>query len=407
MAGRMLSRGLARGVALGSLLLLSACVRLVPEGTPPRTALPATPEAPVVESASFAGVTPGPGIGALGISALDAGNALSSFRESCPQLTKRTDASGLTSSADWQPACEAALRWPVGRATEFFQGYFETARVGDGSAFATGYFEPEIMGCRTRRPGCETPVYAMPPELVRAWPADMPESERTGRPPLGRYDASGNFVQYYERAEIEQGALAGRGLEIAYAADPVELFFLQIQGSGRLRTPEGEVIRIGYAGQNGREYVGIGSVMRERGLLGDGPGQYAGSMQGIMQYLRENPVEGADLMRLNKSWIFFRELTGDGPLGALGVPVRRESSVAADPKFVPLGAPVWLDLDRNEADGLWIAQDTGGAIKGANRFDTFWGAGEDARTIAGGMSGRGNALILLPKGTVARLNRAR
>ena len=194
MAGRMLSRGLARGVALGSLLLLSACVRLVPEGTPPRTALPATPETPVVESASFAGVTPGPSIGALGISALDAGNALGSFRESCPQLTKRTDASGLTSSGDWQPACEAALRWPVGRATEFFQGYFETARVGDGSAFATGYFEPEIMGCRTRRPGCETPVYGMPPELVRAWPADMPESERTGRPPLGRYDASGNFV---------------------------------------------------------------------------------------------------------------------------------------------------------------------------------------------------------------------
>ena len=403
MAGRMLSKGLA----LGSLLLLSACVRLVPEGTPPPTAIPATPEAPAVESASFAGVSRGPSVAALGISVGDAGAALSSFIESCPQLTKRTDASGLTSGADWQPACEAALGWPVGRANEFFQGYFETARVGDGSAFATGYFEPEIMGCRKRRPGCETPVYAMPPELVRAWPDDMPESERTGRPPLGRYDASGNFIQYYERAEIEQGALAGRGLEIAYAVDPVEFFFLQIQGSGRLRTPEGEVIRIGYAGQNGREYVGIGRVMRERGLLGDGPGQYAGSMQGIMQYLRENPEEGADLMRLNKSWIFFRELTGDGPLGALGVPVRRESSVAADPKFVPLGAPVWLDLDRNEADGLWIAQDTGGAIKGANRFDTFWGAGEDARTIAGGMSGRGNAFILLPKGTVERLNRAR
>ena len=146
--------------------------------------------------------------------------------------------------------------------------------------------------------------------------------------------------------------------------------------------------------------------MRERGLLGDGPGQYPGSMQGIMGYIRENPREGRDLMRLNKSWIFFRELRGDGPLGALGVPVRREASVAADPAFVPLGAPVWLELDRREANGLWIAQDTGGAIKGANRFDTFWGAGEDARRIAGGMSARGQALLLLPKGTVARLNSA-
>jgi len=169
------------------------------------------------------------------------------------------------------------------------------------------------------------------------------------------------------------------------------------------------VIRIGYAGQNGREYVGIGRVMRDRGLIGDAPGQYPGSMQGIMQYLRDHPGEGRELMRLNLSWVFFRELDGandlGGPLGAMGVPVRRESSAAVDPRFVPLGAPVWLDLDRDEADGLWIAQDTGGAIKGANRFDTFWGAGEDARNIAGGMSGRGEALILLPKGTIERLDR--
>jgi len=143
--------------------------------------------------------------------------------------------------------------------------------------------------------------------------------------------------------------------------------------------------------------------MRERGLLGDGPGQYPGSMQGIMQYIREHPAEGRALMRENLSWVFFRELLGDGPLGALEVPVRRESSVAADPAFVPLGAPVLLTLDRAEANGLWIAQDTGGAIKGANRFDSFWGAGEAARTIAGGMSARGQALLLLPKGTLARL----
>lgn len=162
-------------------------------------------------------------------------------------------------------------------------------------------------------------------------------------------------------------------------------------------------MRIGYAGQNGHAYTGIGGVMRQRGLVGTGPGKYPGSMQGIVQYLREHPEDGRALMRENRSWVFFRELTGDGPLGALSVPVRGESSVAADPNFVPLGAPVWLDLDRTEANGLWIAQDTGGAIKGANRFDTFWGAGAEARRIAGGMSGRGRALIMVPKGTLQRL----
>ena len=211
-------------------------------------------------------------------------------------------------------------------------------------------------------------------------------------------------MSYYTRAEIEDGALENRQAEIAYVADPVEFFFLQIQGSGRLKLDDGSVMRIGYDGQNGHGYTGIGGVMRERGLLGDGPGQYPGSMQGIMAYIRENPEDGKALMRLNESWVFFRELTGDGPLGSLGIPVRRESSVAVDPRFVPYGAPVLLDLDRDVADGLWIAQDTGGAIKGANRFDTFWGAGEDARIIAGGMSGRGSALILLPKASAARLS---
>ena len=192
---------------------------------------------------------------------------------------------------------------------------------------------------------------------------------------------------------------------LGYASDGIEFFFLQIQGSGRVRTPEGDVIRIGYDGQNGHGYTGIGGVMRERGLLGDGPGQYAGSMQGIMQYLRENPRDGGDLMRLNESWVFFRELTGEGPIGSIGVPVRRESSVAVDPKFVPYGAPVLLDLDRTVANGLWVAQDTGGAIRGPNRFDTFWGAGVQARDIAGGMSGRGQAVILLPNAAAARLER--
>jgi membrane-bound lytic murein transglycosylase A len=381
-------------VAIALLAIALAGCRVVPKVE--------TPPSPTPTSALSAGIKPGPSIASLRLGGADAASALAGFRESCPQLLSRTDASGLTSGSQWEPACTAARGWGQGDAAAFFERYFETARVGEGTAFATGYYEPDIAGSRTHIPGYDVPVYALPPELVRGWPDDVPEAERTGRPPLGRMDASGKLVPYYERAEIEAGALANRGLEIAWAHDPVEFFFLQIQGSGRLVAPDGSVMRIGYAGQNGREYAGIGALMKQRGLIGPGTA-YATSMQGIMAYLREHPAEAPGILNENKSWIFFKELKGDGPLGALGVPVRRESSVATDPMFVPLGAPVWLDMDRAEADGLWIAQDTGGAIKGANRFDTFWGAGADARTIAGGMSAHGTALVLLPKGTVARL----
>lgn len=387
---------------LAGLVSLGGCATAIPPVSQP--AIPSVPvvTAPIIDNARLAGISPGPSILTLGVKPGDAASALIAFRRSCPKLLVRSDATGLLAPSDWETACAAATGWREDRAHFFFDSHLETARVGDGTAFVTGYFEPEIAGSRVPLPGYDTPVYGMPDDLVRAWPDDMAETEREGRPPLGRYDADGTFVTYYTRAEIEQGALAGRGLEIGWAKDPVELFFLQIQGSGRLISPTGEVTRIGYAGQNGRAYTGIGSVMRERGLLGDGPGQYAGSMQGLMAYIRENPEAGAELMRLNESWIFFRELTGEGPIGAMGVAVSAEDSVAVDPRFVPLGAPVWLDLDRAEADGMWVAQDTGGAIKGANRFDTFWGAGARARDVAGGMSGRGSALVFLPKGTLAR-----
>jgi len=404
-------RGGGRRIAgLAALVLLGGCVRVIPPVEAPRPVpAPAPAPAPLPAPAPppapppWPAVQPGPAVESLGLAQPDAAGALASFVESCPRLLRRTDASGLTRQEDWSAACAAASGWPQADAPRFFAQHFETVRVSDGAAFVTGYYEPEIAGSRQRRPGFDVPVYGMPGDLVRGWPEEIAPDQRTGRAPLGRVDLSGRHVPYYTRAEIEQGALAGRGLEIAWAADPVELFFLQIQGSGRILTPEGEVIRIGYAGQNGRDYVGLGSLMRERGLLGDGPGQYPSSMQGIMRYLREHPEEGAELMRENLSWVFFRELTGDGPLGALEVPVRAGSSVAADPAFMPLGAPVYLMTDRPEANGLWIAQDTGGAIKGSNRFDSFWGAGEQARTIAGGMSARGQALLLLPKGTLARL----
>ncbi len=397
----------ARGfVALILALGLAACGRVIPDARPamsvppPPIAVVSAPPPPA--TALLSGVRAGPAFAALPVGADKAVLAFASFRESCPQLITRSDASGLTRPEDWRPVCTAAATWS-GSAGEFFASQFETAQVGTGAAFATGYYEPEIAGARTHLPGYDVPVYRLPADLVRDWPAETPPDERTGKPPLGRYDQTGAFVLYYDRGEIEDGALAGKGLEIAWVADPVEFFFLQIQGSGRLRAPDGSVMRIGFAGQNGREYTGIGSLMRQRGLLGTGPGQYAGSMQGLVQYLHEHPEDGRALMRENKSWIFFKENLGDGPNGSLGVPVRARASVATDPMFVPLGAPVFLELDRNEANGLWIAQDIGGAIKGANRFDTFWGAGPAAELTAGGMSGRGTALVLLPKGTLTRL----
>jgi membrane-bound lytic murein transglycosylase A len=240
------------------------------------------------------------------------------------------------------------------------------------------------------------PIYRRPPDLIEVDLGQFSESLK-GKKIRGRVDGM-NFVPYYDRAQIESGMLSGKGLEIAWAADPIEFFFLQIQGSGRLRLPDGKVINIGYDSQNGRDYTGVGAMLRDRGALQ--PGQ--ASMQGLMSYLRSQPDGGRAIMNENKSFVFFRELPG-GAVGALGVEVTPRATVAADPAFVPLGAPVVLSLDRPEANGIWVAQDTGGAIKGANRFDTFWGAGEEARTIAGGMSGRGKAWLLLPIGTVARI----
>jgi membrane-bound lytic murein transglycosylase A len=277
----------------------------------------------------------------------------------------------------------------------FFASNFVAVEVADGIAFATGYYEPEIAGCRTRRPGCETPIYRVPPDLLE----ENPHNGMRGR---GRLNEDGEFILYHDRAEIEDGALAGRGLEIAWAADPIELFFLQIQGSGRVRMADGSVMRIGYASQNGHAYTPIGRLLRERGIIPTGV-----TMQRIVEWLRANPETGRALMRENRSYVFFRELTGPGPLGSINVPVTANASIAVDPRFVPYGAPVLLSgMDNPRANGLWVAQDTGGAIRGANRVDTFWGAGPEAATVAGGMASRGRALILIPRASWERLRDA-
>ncbi|WP_443027796.1 MltA domain-containing protein [Sphingopyxis sp. MWB1] len=374
-------------------------------GTAAARPIPATPRPPLAAApvpgdaatAAASGVIAGPEFTELGVSPEEASAALKAFRISCPSVQRRQDVSGLTQTGEWAESCRAAADWPDRDASNFFSRYFGTVQVGAGTAFVTGYFEPEIAASRTRQPGYDVPIYRRPADLVDVDLGLFSESLK-GRKIRGRVEGS-NFVPYYDRAAIVRGALAGRGLEIAWAADAAEFFFLQIQGSGRLRLPDGQIVRIGYDSQNGRDYVGIGKLLLDRGELQSGQT----SMQGILDYLRADPVRGAAVMNENPSWIFFRELTGPGPLGALGLPVTGRVSVAADPKFVPLGAPVFLSLDRAEPGHLWVAQDTGGAIKGANRFDSFWGAGEDARAIAGGMAARGSALLLLPRVSVARL----
>ncbi len=349
------------------------------------------------QTARQVGVMAGPTIASLAIDEAGARRALTAFIASCPALMKRPDPSGLTQTSDWSAACAAALRVGTASAQAFFADRFDAVQVGAGTAFATAYYEPDLAGSRVRAPGFTVPIYGRPNDLIDVDLSGFSENLK-GRKTAGRLVGT-KLVPYAERAEIENGALAGRGLEVAWIADPIEAFFLQIQGSGRLNLPDGTMMRVGYAGQNGRDYSSIGAKMRERGLLA--PGQ--ATMQGMIAWMRAHPAEGRALLNENKSYVFFREIIGPGPLGTLNVPVVRQASVAADPLFVPLGAPVFLSMDRSDASGLWIAQDTGGAIKGANRFDTFWGSGEEARRIAGGMTARGTAFVFLPKGVLARM----
>lgn len=398
-------RALRRAVGLSLLLALAACA------TPGRQPAVAVAPAEVAKPATAVelGVTPGPAIAELpGWRESDLTPALAAFRRSCAAVQRRADPSGLTTPADWAASCTAATAATDPRA--FFETQFTAVQVGDGTGLNTGYFEPEIAGARTAGDGFRTPIYRLPPDLIEV-DLGLFNDTMKGRRVRGRVEGQ-RLVPYHDRAAIEDGALNGRGLELAWAADPVELFFLEIQGSGRLRLPDGSIMRIGYAGQNGRAYTAIGRTLRERGVLA--PGQ--ATMDGIIGWIRANPAEGRALMRENRSYVFFRELTGEGPVGALGVAVTPEVTVAVDPAFVPLGAPLWLStrIPDVPADGVappaasrdWaglkVAQDVGGAIKGANRLDLFWGAGARARQIAGALSSTGRMWLLLPRAVVER-----
>lgn len=287
--------------------------------------------------------------------------ALAAFRETCEFMP----------GEHWGPVCRLAR--DIRDARSFFEMFFRPVVIGSPPALFTGYYEPELRGSRTRTARFAWPIYRRPPELADTTP-------------------------WFTRGEIEgAGILAGRGLEIAWLDDPVEVFFLQIQGSGRIRLTDGSVIRVGYAGKNNQPYRSIGEELVRRGIYQ--PHQV--SAQVIRNWVRRNPVEGAALLNHNPSYVFFREIPGlapdRGPIGAMTRSVTAMRSIAVDPAHIPLGAPVWIEkggvfpLAR-----LMVAQDTGGAIKGAQRADIFYGSGDAAGAMAGIVRDPGRLVTLLP-----------
>ncbi len=275
---------------------------------------------------------------------------------------------------DWQALCAMAHEYPVESARAFFELFFRPVLIEDGKkALFTGYFEPELTGSRQRSARYRYPIYREPPE-----------SKQTG-------------IWLTRRQILTSGVMEGRGLEIAWVDDPVELFFLQIQGSGRIRLPNGNVIRVGYGGANGHTYRSIGTELVRRGVFNI----HQVSAEVIRNWVRSNPVAGSELLMHNPSYVFFREVRGvsskNGPLGAMNRSITPMRSIAVDPAYTPLGAPVWVEKTGDQPlHRLMIAQDTGSAIKGSQRADIFFGPGDKAGKEAGKLRDPGRMFVLLP-----------
>jgi membrane-bound lytic murein transglycosylase A len=363
------------------------------------------PDQRTLARASFEqlGGWPGPG----------AARALDAFRASCADGTADGggDLGPLAASA-LAVACAGALAVEPGddaAARAYFESVFEPWRLanrGEAEGLLTGYYEPELAGDRRRRGPYRHPLYLDPGDRqvvdLGAFRKDLAGRKITG---LVR---GGRFRPYWDRAEIEAGSLAGRGLEMLWVADPVALFFLQIQGSGRVRLPDGSIVRVGYAAQNGHDYTPIGRVLIERGALV----REEVSMQSIRAWLAAHPEEAGALMDENRSYVFFRVLPGDAPVGAEGVELTAGHSIAVDPRFLPYGLPVWLESTLPAAPEigrgaevplarLTVAQDTGGAIRGPVRADLFLGPGVEAEATAGRMKQPLAAWLLWPRGAPA------
>nr|WP_102224131.1 murein transglycosylase A [Acidimangrovimonas sediminis] len=293
----------------------------------------------------------------------DLAPALAAFAETCARLP----------GPDWGEACDAARSTDPDDARSFFETQFRPVVVGNPkTALFTGYYEPELTASAVRTAKYRFPIYRRPPEMI------------PGR-------------RWFSRAEIEdRHILQGRGLEIAWLSNPVDVFFLQVQGSGRLLLTDGRVMRVGFAAKNGHPYRSIGKELKRRGVFGS----HGASAARIRAWALKHPEEGREILRFNPSFVFFRvlDLSHDhGPLGALQVPLTAGRSLAVDPRFVPLGAPVWIDKHgRHPIRRLMVAQDTGTAIKGAQRADIFYGSGAGAGRAASGVHDGGRIVVLMP-----------
>jgi membrane-bound lytic murein transglycosylase A len=332
--------------------------------------------------------------------------AIPALRESCAAIRRMPaerslgGAEATARTADsLEPACEALATLAPGDAAAraFLERHFRPVALGEGTL--TGYFEPELRGSPSRSARHATPLLARPPELVEADLGTHVPDLRGRR--IAGVVREGRLVPFHDRSTITAGALAGRGLELAWVDDPADAFFLQIQGSGRVRFADGRVLRLGYGGWNGFPYVAIGRFLVEQGALT----RETVSMQSIRAWMREaGPEAAAALMARNPSYVFFRVLdlpAEQGPVGTLGVPLTPMRSAAVDRTQVPLGLPLWIagrdPLDGSPLRRLAVAQDTGGAIRGLARADLFTGWGEEAAERAGRMRDPAAMWVLLPR----------
>jgi membrane-bound lytic murein transglycosylase A len=349
----------------------------------------------------------------------DHGAALAAFLRSCGRigtwpadrpLSGRDWVAGR--AGDWVGVCRAAQAIAPEKpdlARRFFEDQFRAVAVrfgGQAAGLFTGYYEPLLRGSRVPGGPYTVPLHGLPDDLVNVNLGDFSDSLQ-GRHIVGRVQGR-RLRPYYERQQIAAGALAAQGLEIVYVDDLIDAFFLQIQGSGRVRFANGEEIRLGYSGGNGRRYFAIGRELIQRGILS--PENV--SMQSIRAWLSAHPGQAREVMDMNPSYVFFRELRGPGPIGALGVALSPGRSIAVDRRLIPLGIPIWLQASHPAANSdlgdqplrrLMLAQDTGGAIKGGVRGDVFWGHGARAAAIAGRMKNAGEWFLLLPRALAERL----
>ncbi len=334
--------------------------------------------------------------------------AFKTFLTSCDQLivARRATSNGSKASLDaLATACRAAkaLKSPTRAAARaFFETHFVPHRVEHkaGEGILTGYYEPVLQGARKPHGRFKTPIYRRPPDLVNV----VAETKRAvkGRRFTHMRKTAAGLVPYPTRAEIEQGALAGQGLELLYLADPVDAFFMHIQGSGRVDLTNGKSIRISYDGKNGHPYSSIGKYLVRMGQL---PADKV-SLQSLRKWLRADRTRGQKVMWKNGSFIFFRELRGreaEGALGAMSVTLTSGRSLAVDTAYHTLGTPIFVSAPRlkhaSKKGGfsrLMIAQDVGSAIKGPERGDIYYGSGDKAGRLAGTTNHPGNFFVLLP-----------